>query len=112
MLKKIALITGITGQDGRYCANLLLSKGYYVIGTTRDIKSLPKDLLKINDVRFVEWDLINKLIFIDLIKFFKDRYDCIFTLTTNGSKKSKGNQVNLQVRKSNTETKSGSKNKN
>lgn len=25
--------------------------------------------------------------FFDLIKFFKERYDCIFTLTTNGSKK-------------------------
>jgi len=25
--------------------------------------------------------------FFDLIKFFKDQYDCIFTLTTNGSKK-------------------------
>ncbi len=31
-----ALITGITGQDGSYLAELLLSKGYKVIGTTRD----------------------------------------------------------------------------
>ena len=27
-----ALITGITGQDGSYLAELLLSKGYRVIG--------------------------------------------------------------------------------
>lgn len=32
---KIALITGITGQDGSYLAELLLSKGYQVIGLKR-----------------------------------------------------------------------------
>ena len=32
---KIALITGITGQDGSYLAELLLSKGYAVYGTAR-----------------------------------------------------------------------------
>lgn len=30
-----ALITGITGQDGSYLAELLLSKGYRVIGVAR-----------------------------------------------------------------------------
>lgn len=30
---KTALITGITGQDGSYLAELLLSKGYDVHGT-------------------------------------------------------------------------------
>lgn len=34
-LKKIALITGITGQDGSYLAELLLSKGYEVHGIIR-----------------------------------------------------------------------------
>ncbi len=33
--KKVALITGITGQDGSYLAELLLSKGYDVHGTIR-----------------------------------------------------------------------------
>ena len=32
---KVALITGITGQDGAYLAELLLSKGYYVHGIKR-----------------------------------------------------------------------------
>jgi GDPmannose 4,6-dehydratase len=32
---KTALITGITGQDGSYLAELLISKGYSVIGMTR-----------------------------------------------------------------------------
>ena len=35
MNKKVALITGITGQDGSYLAELLLSKGYDVHGTIR-----------------------------------------------------------------------------
>jgi len=33
--KKVALITGITGQDGSYLAELLLSKGYEVHGLVR-----------------------------------------------------------------------------
>ncbi|MGC8979864.1 GDP-mannose 4,6-dehydratase, partial [Caldisericum sp.] len=32
---KIALITGITGQDGSYLAEFLLSKGYIVHGVIR-----------------------------------------------------------------------------
>ena len=35
MNKKIALITGITGQDGSYLAELLLDKGYEVHGLVR-----------------------------------------------------------------------------
>jgi|TARA_B110000037_G_scaffold148244_1_gene167454 GDPmannose 4,6-dehydratase len=35
MKKKIALITGITGQDGSYLAELLLKKKYYVHGIIR-----------------------------------------------------------------------------
>ena len=34
-MKKVALITGITGQDGSYLAEFLLEKGYEVHGITR-----------------------------------------------------------------------------
>ena len=34
-MQKVALITGITGQDGAYLADLLLSKGYLVHGIKR-----------------------------------------------------------------------------
>jgi len=37
---KVALITGITGQDGTYLAELLLSKGYYVHGIKRRSSSI------------------------------------------------------------------------
>src|SRR6266566_2330667 len=33
--RRIALITGITGQDGSYLAELLLAKGYEVVGVVR-----------------------------------------------------------------------------
>ena len=39
MKKKIALITGITGQDGAYLAQLLINKGYQVYGTYRRTSS-------------------------------------------------------------------------
>ncbi len=34
-MSKTALITGITGQDGSYLADLLLEKGYRVVGISR-----------------------------------------------------------------------------
>ena len=39
MTKKKAIITGITGQDGAYLAELLLDKGYRVESLAR-VKSL------------------------------------------------------------------------
>ena len=36
-MSKVALITGITGQDGSYLAELLLSKGYEVHGIVRRV---------------------------------------------------------------------------
>jgi GDPmannose 4,6-dehydratase len=39
-MKKTALITGITGQDGAYLAQLLLEKGYEVHGTYRRTSSV------------------------------------------------------------------------
>jgi GDPmannose 4,6-dehydratase len=34
--RSVALIAGITGQDGAYLARFLLGKGYVVHGTSRD----------------------------------------------------------------------------
>ncbi|OYY21088.1 MAG: GDP-mannose 4,6-dehydratase [Polynucleobacter sp. 24-46-87] len=36
--KPIALICGVSGQDGSYLAKLLLQKGYAVFGTSRDVQ--------------------------------------------------------------------------
>ncbi|HTB33839.1 MAG TPA: GDP-mannose 4,6-dehydratase [bacterium] len=42
-MPKTALITGITGQDGSYLAELLLSKGYEVHGIIRRSSTLPTE---------------------------------------------------------------------
>ena len=42
-MAKTALITGITGQDGAYLAELLLSKGYHVHGVKRRASSFNTD---------------------------------------------------------------------
>ena len=39
MTTKVALITGVTGQDGAYLAPLLLEKGYVVHGVKRRASS-------------------------------------------------------------------------
>jgi GDPmannose 4,6-dehydratase len=38
MSQQVALICGVSGQDGSYLAALLLSKGYSVFGTSRDVQ--------------------------------------------------------------------------
>jgi len=43
VLAKTALITGITGQDGAYLAELLLAKGYHVHGVKRRASSFNTD---------------------------------------------------------------------
>ncbi len=40
-MSKTALITGITGQDGSYLAELLIAKGYKVYGLVRRTSTLP-----------------------------------------------------------------------
>ena len=42
-MAKIALITGITGQDGAYLAEFLLAKGYIVHGIKRRASLLNTD---------------------------------------------------------------------
>lgn len=51
---KRALITGITGQDGSYLAELLLDKGYEVHGLVRRSSSFNRDRIDHLGVDFVE----------------------------------------------------------
>ncbi len=59
----IALITGITGQDGAYLAELLLRKGYLVYGAVKNLeKSNFRKLQYLgidNDISFVEINLMD-----------------------------------------------------
>lgn len=56
---KTTLITGITGQDGSYLAELMLAKGYRVVGMVRNVERAQESLqptLK-NKVELVSWDM-------------------------------------------------------
>ncbi|HEX6270186.1 MAG TPA: GDP-mannose 4,6-dehydratase [Anaerolineales bacterium] len=54
-----ALITGITGQDGSYLAELLLSKGYRVIGVARRSSTVTFERINhlLDDITIVQGDL-------------------------------------------------------
>jgi GDPmannose 4,6-dehydratase len=54
-----ALITGITGQDGSYLAELLLSKGYRVIGVARRSSTVTNERIShlLDDITTVQGDL-------------------------------------------------------
>ncbi|KKP24480.1 MAG: GDP-mannose 4,6-dehydratase [candidate division TM6 bacterium GW2011_GWF2_28_16] len=61
MKQKIALITGITGQDGAYLSELLLNKNYKIYGLVRAQDDYFKlEYLKIkNEINFLEFNLLD-----------------------------------------------------
>jgi len=63
-LARTALITGVTGQDGAYLSQLLLDKGYRVIGAERRASSRNRQRLDefgITDaIEFVDFDLADQ----------------------------------------------------
>ena len=69
-MSKVALITGITGQDGSYLAELLLEKGYEVHGIVRRASLINTDRIDhiYEDLRLHYGDLTDALSIINLIK--------------------------------------------
>lgn len=59
--KKIALITGITGQDGSYLTELLLSKGYIVHGIIRRSSSFNTGRI---DHLYTDHNILDKSLFL------------------------------------------------
>jgi GDPmannose 4,6-dehydratase len=59
---KTALITGITGQVGSYLAELLLEKGYRVVGMTRRTSTDVHERIQhiVDDIEFVSGDLLDQ----------------------------------------------------
>ncbi|MEH2074926.1 MAG: GDP-mannose 4,6-dehydratase [Nostoc sp.] len=68
-MTKKALITGLTGQDGSYLAELLLTKGYQVFGLVR--RSSSSNLERINhlsgDIYILSGDLLDQSSLMDVI---------------------------------------------
>ena len=61
-MAKKALITGITGQDGSYLAELLLEKGYRVFGVTRRTSTPNYDRIKdiVDELELIPGDLLDQ----------------------------------------------------
>ena len=59
---KTALITGVTGQDGSYLAELLLAKGYRVVGMTRRTSTDVHERIQhlVDEIEFVSGDLLDQ----------------------------------------------------
>ena len=55
-----ALITGITGQDGSYLADLLLSKGYEVFGLVRRSSSKNFERIESLSMTLTLWKAISQ----------------------------------------------------
>ena len=69
MASKKALITGLTGQDGSYLAELLIEKGYQVYGLVR--RSSTSNLVRVNhfadDIHIISGDLLDQSSLMDAI---------------------------------------------
>ena len=69
-MKRCALITGVTGQDGSYLAELLLEKGYRVVGMVR--RASTENFERIAHLRdrieLRQADLLDQLSLIDLLR--------------------------------------------
>jgi GDPmannose 4,6-dehydratase len=64
-----ALITGITGQDGSYLAELLLEKGYRVVGVVRRSSTTPYERIAhlVDRVELISADLLDQTSLTDAV---------------------------------------------
>ncbi|HQX62193.1 MAG TPA: GDP-mannose 4,6-dehydratase, partial [Thermomicrobiales bacterium] len=70
---KTALITGITGQDGSYLAELLLSEGYRVVGMMRrtSTETVGRIAHLMDQIELVHGDLLDQLSLISLVQEYQ-----------------------------------------
>jgi GDPmannose 4,6-dehydratase len=68
-----ALITGVTGQDGSYLADLLLTKGYQVIGMVRRTSTVTFERIAHiqDDITIVQGDLHDQSSLVSLLEEYK-----------------------------------------
>ena len=72
-MSKRALITGVTGQDGSYLAELLLAKGYHVIGMVRRSSTVNFERIGHlqDDLELVPGDLLDEVSMIHIMRDHK-----------------------------------------
>jgi GDPmannose 4,6-dehydratase len=68
-----ALITGITGQDGSYLAELLLSKGYRVIGMARRASTVTYERIQhlLDDITIIQGDVTDQGSLLSMLEEYK-----------------------------------------
>ena len=68
-----ALITGITGQDGSYLAELLLSKGYRVVGMARRASTVTYERIQhlLDDITVIQGDLTDQGSLLSMFEEYK-----------------------------------------
>jgi GDPmannose 4,6-dehydratase len=69
-VSKTALITGITGQDGSYLAELLLAKGYRVVGVVRRSSTTPYERIAhlVDRIELASADLLDQTSLTDVVQ--------------------------------------------
>lgn len=69
-MKKRALITGITGQDGSYLAEFLLHRGYDVIGVVRrsSLSNCDRIAHLLDQIGFLQADLLDQASLIHAVR--------------------------------------------
>jgi GDPmannose 4,6-dehydratase len=75
MSKKRALITGVTGQDGSYLAEFLLSQGYEVLGMVRRSSTVNFDRIHHfqDEISIVQGDLLDQMSLLDILREYRPR---------------------------------------
>tara|TARA_Y100000590_G_scaffold102227_1_gene116173 strand:- start:205 stop:1179 length:975 start_codon:yes stop_codon:yes gene_type:complete len=69
-MTKRALITGITGQDGSYLAEMLLGQGYEVVGMVRRSSTVNFERIThlMDDIEFAAGDLLDQMSMIEILR--------------------------------------------
>jgi GDPmannose 4,6-dehydratase len=70
-MTRTALVTGITGQDGSYLAELLLEKGYRVVGMTRRSSTATNERAAhlMDRIEMVQGDLLDQASLVEALRF-------------------------------------------
>lgn len=82
-----AIITGVTGQDGSYLTELLIEKGYRIIGAVRDVKKAEKllPMTLSNKIELVAWDMRDQKKMVQVLSQYKPTEFYNFAAYSSGS---------------------------
>jgi GDPmannose 4,6-dehydratase len=81
------IIIGITGQDGSYLAELLLTKGYKVVGLVRDLSRAKQSLSAhlLNHAELIVWDMLSQEKIKDVLTQYRPTEIYNFAAYSSGS---------------------------